>query len=64
LIELILIIELASKDFSPVTVPVVRLAPTPGHAPAPAPVSKLFLTYYKQSPLFKNIILTDCDVNN
>jgi hypothetical protein len=57
-------IELASRDFSPVAVPVVRPAPTSEHAPASAPVSKLFLTYYKQSPLFKNIILTNCDVNN
>jgi hypothetical protein len=64
LIDLILIIELASKDFSPVAVPVVRPAPTSGHAPAPAPVKVLFLEYYKQSPLFKNIILTDCDVKN
>jgi hypothetical protein len=44
-------IELASRNFRPVAVPVVRPAPTPGHALASAPVSKLFLTYYKQSPL-------------
>jgi hypothetical protein len=59
LIDLILIIELASKDFSPVAVPVIRPALTPGHAPAPAPVNK---TYYKRSPLYENIILTNCDV--
>jgi hypothetical protein len=57
-------IELASRDFSPVAVLVVRPAPTLGHALAPAPVNKLFLEYYKQSTQSKNIILTDFDVNN